>query len=52
MGPGRLTLLELDMATAFDLCNPAVVDGPRRLWNRQLSVIGSTILHQGLQGPA
>lgn len=36
------------MTTAFDLCNPAVVDGPWRLWNGRHVVIGSSILPQGL----
>lgn len=30
-----LTLLQLDVAAPFDLCDPAVVNGPRGLWNRQ-----------------
>ena len=29
-----LTLLQLDVAASFDLCDPAVVNGPRGLWNR------------------
>lgn len=29
-----LTLLQLDVATSFDLRNPAVVNGPGGLWNR------------------
>lgn len=34
MEPVRLTLLQLDVAASFDLCDPAVVNGPRGLWNR------------------
>lgn len=33
-GLGRLTLLQLDVAAAFDLGDPAVVNGPGGLWNR------------------
>lgn len=32
--PVTLTLLQLDVATSFDLRDPAVVNGPRGLWNR------------------
>lgn len=31
----RLTLLQLDVAASFHLCNPAIVDGPGGLWNGQ-----------------
>lgn len=33
-GAGGLTLLQLDVAASFDLCDPAVVNGPRGLCNR------------------
>lgn len=33
----RLTLLQLDVAASFDLCDPAVVDGPGGFWNRPSS---------------
>lgn len=42
LGGGRaglsLTRLQLDVAASFDLCDPAVVNGPRGLWNRQLGL--------------
>lgn len=47
-----LTLLQLDVATSFDLCDPAVVNGPRGLWNRHSSGSGPLGLCSGGQKPS
>lgn len=47
-----LTLLQLDVAASFDLCDPAVVNGPRGLCNRHGVGSGPLGLCSGAQKPS